>query len=243
MSAVVCEQLWPGQLVLPPDPASVRVTIGGKTVTVAGAKFAADLLSRSPGLMIRQPLARISHPLAWCDYHAEAAPYRADYYGRLTFTGRGAAGRQVAKQAFIKAIGVRCEEAMRLAPYAAARVLIEQAYTAFGSDPSYYMEMARSAVATMERQHAWKLRQDLKSAQDRARAKCKQAAGQFTCRNESPCGTGACRFAEGVLRSVTVAAKEGRVPRPANHVPGTPYSAEPALAQLEQLVPFRVTVA
>lgn len=225
----------------PADPWKVHVGIGGVSVTVASGRHAADVLENSPGLMIRQPLRRIGHPLAWCNYHAEAAPYR-DRYASLAFTGRGAAGRHVAKCAFIHAVRFRCDEGMRLAPYIAVLPLLRQAYQAMGSDPSYFMEMARSAVVLMEKQHAWRLRQDLKAAQDKARQACRSAAGEFTCRVQSACGTDSCRFAEGVFRQITVPVREGRIPRPPNHQPGTPYSPDLALAQLEKLRPFRVEV-
>lgn len=226
-------------MVLPDaDPAEVPVVIGGVRVSVLSAVYAASVLERAPGLMIRQPLARIGHPLAKCNYHAEAAPYRDHFLAALTFSGRGAAGRHVAKHAFIYAVRGRCREAMELAVVAD---LLDEAYAAMGSDPSYIMEMAETAVAVMVHQHQWQLRQQLKAAQVKARKACSAADGQFMCSVASACGTGDCRFAEGIFAQLTAEAKPGRSPRPANHG-GDPYSAEPALAELEQLYPFRVAV-
>lgn len=220
------------------DPAEVPVIIGGVRVSVMSAVYAVNVLERSPGLMIRQPLARIGHPLAECNYHAEAAPYRDQFMAALTFSGRGAAGRHVAKHAFMYAIRGRCREAMEMA---AVADLLEEAYAVMVRDPSYIVEMAETAVAVMAHQHQWQLRQQLKAAQVKARKACMAAAGEFICRSAHACGTGDCRFAEGIFAQLTSEAKPGRSPRPANHE-GDPYSAEPALAELERMHPFRVAV-
>ena len=70
----------------------VFLVIGGVYASVGVISDAHHILEDSPGLMVRQPLSRYRNPLAVCDYHVEAAPYRDLYYSSLSFTGKGAAG-------------------------------------------------------------------------------------------------------------------------------------------------------
>jgi hypothetical protein len=197
------------------------------------------ILSVSYGMMVRQPLARCRNPLALCDYHAEAAPYREQYYDSLACHGRGAAGRPATKQAFMHALRVRTADAMRDAPLLAAMPLAAEAYDAMRTDVSYVMAMSKMAVSVLERQHTWQLRSKLHQAQQEAMVLCGQQAGEFTCDSKSACGTGTCRFASGDCRDITVPAGEGKTIRPANHH-GGPFSSDAALGELEELHPFRV---
>jgi hypothetical protein len=189
--------------------------------------------------MVRQPLLRIGSPLAWCAYHHVAAPYRASFMSQLERSGRGAAGRPSTKQAFIYALGVICGEARQAMLLHALGDVIAGAYEAFLADAYYVTAMASAAVDIMSRQHALAQRQALKDAQASAMRQCGEAAGQFTCAEPGPCGTGGCRFAS-LLVQVQVPPRPGRIQRPANHVSRRGYSAEPALAALAEQQPFRV---
>jgi predicted peroxiredoxin len=224
------------------DEDEVYLVIGGIMTSVTVVSEAHDILLASPGLMVRQPLAHGHNPLALCDYHAEAAPYRDQYYHSLTFKGRGAAGRPATKQAFMHALLVRITSAMRDAPLLAQMPLAAEAYAAMRTDVSYVMAMSKMAVAVLSRQHAWKLRSELRQAQQEAMAKCQQQAGEFTCDSKSACGTGTCRFSCGIYQTITTSAGDGKTARPANHR-GGPFSSDNALAELEEKRPFTVRQA
>lgn len=189
--------------------------------------------------MVRQPLARYRNPLALCDYHGEAAPYRSQYYAGLTHKGRGAAGRPATKHAFMHALRVRAADAMTTAPLVAAMGLADEAYQAMSTDVSYVLAMVKAAVGIMARQHQWRLRSELRQAQQLAMAQCTGQDGQFSCDSSTACGTGACRFASGTYLQVSTPAGPGRTPRPVNHGGGA-FSSDSALADLERLMPFRV---
>jgi hypothetical protein len=221
------------------DQDEVYLVVGGVMTSVYTALEAHSILAGSPGLMVRQPLARFRNPLALCDYHSEAAPYRDMFYSTLSHTGRGAAGRPATKHAFMHALKVRAADAMRDAPLLAAMPLAAEAYDAMRSDVSYVMAIAKSAVTVLAKQHQWRLRSELRAAQADAMEQCSRAAG-VTCDNATACGTGACLFASGIYKQVTSPAGEGRTARPANHR-GGPFSSDSALADLERLHPFRVT--
>jgi hypothetical protein len=51
-------------------------TVGGVTAHVTKIREALAILRESPGVMIKQPLARAGNPLAAMDYHAVAAQER-----------------------------------------------------------------------------------------------------------------------------------------------------------------------
>jgi hypothetical protein len=220
----------------------VYLVIGGIMTSVTVVSEAYDTLLASSGLMVRQPLAHDHNPLAMCDYHAEAAPYREQYYRALTFKGRGAAGRPATKQAFMHALLVRIASAMRDAPLLAQMPLAAEAYAAMRTDVSYVMAMSKMAVAVLARQHAWKLRSELRQVQQEAMAKCQQQAGEFTCDSPSACGTGTCRFACGIYQAISAPAGTGKTARPANHR-GGPFCSDKALAELEEIRPFCVREA
>jgi hypothetical protein len=222
-----------------PEQEQVFLVVGGVMLSVNMVTEAREILTEAPGLMVRQPLARYRNPLALCDYHSEAAPYRGKFYASLTFTGRGAAGRPATKHAFMHALRVRSEEAMRDAPLIAAMPMAARAYEAMATDVSYVMAMSKMAVGILQKQHSWRLRSELRQAQQTAAAECAKQAGEFSCDNKSACGTGACRFACGIYKSVTAPAGDGKTARPANHG-GGPYASDTALAELERLQPFRL---
>lgn len=228
-----------------PDPANreheVFLKVGGVRASVRAVTEAHSILQDSPGLMVRQPLARYRNPLALCNYHQEAAPYRIQYYGSLSFTGKGAAGRPATKFAFMHALRVRSAEAMRDAPYELGLPLLaSEAYEAFGQDVSYVLAMVKLAVSVQAKQHAWRLRSELRQAQQEAMARCQQDEGAWSCHAASACGTGECPLASGAYKKVTAVAGPGKAQRPPRHVPGGAYGLEQAAQQLEQLVPFRV---
>jgi hypothetical protein len=216
--------------------------VGGVLTSVAVVTEAHSILANSPGLMVRQPLARLGNPLALCDYHNEAAPYRERFYTSLVHTGRGAAGRPATKHAFMHALQVRASDAMRDAPMLGAMPLAAEAYDAMRTDVSYVMAMAKMAVSVMARQHQWRLRAELRAAQQEAMGRCQQRAGEFSCTIKTACGTGDCPFASGVHTKVTSPAGEGKTTRPVNHGGGS-FSSDSALADLERLQPFKVASA
>lgn len=225
-----------------PDEQSVLISVGGVLCSVREALDALALLEKSPGLMVRQPLERAGNSLASCDYHREAAPYRHQFYVRLACKGRGAAGRPATKHAFMHALRVRSSEAMERAPYAARQDYADEAYAAMGIDVAYVAAMAQMAVGVLEKRHLWRLRSDLKTAQVAAMRECAGHAGEFVCGNPGACGTGTCRFAQGVFADVTVIASAGKIPRPVNHT-GSPFGLDASLTQLTQLMPFEVAAA
>jgi hypothetical protein len=126
--------------------ADCPMVVGGITCTASSTATGLSVLLAAPGLMIRQPLARAGSPLASCDYHAVAAPYRA----RFLTTGpgeplrRGAAGRHIAKQAFCTALTDLLADVAG-DPWAAWESLAVRAWRAFGSDPGYATAIAAAA--------------------------------------------------------------------------------------------------
>jgi hypothetical protein len=226
-----------------PGEDEVYLVVGGVMTSVVVATEAHAILTDSPGLMVRQPLARCRNPLALCDYHAEAAPYRDQYYLKLAHQGhRGAAAPPTTKFAFMHALRSRTADAMRDSPLLTAMPLVAEAYDAMRTDVSYVMAMSKMAVAALARQHAWRLRSELRQVQQQAMAQCQRQAGQFTCDNESACGTGECRFTCGVYQLIAAPAEDGKITRPANHR-GKTFSPDSALEALAQLKPFKVREA
>ncbi len=114
---------------------------------------------------------------------------------------------------------------------------LRAAKAAFAADSGYAEEMAKAAVAVAAREHAAALRGLLSAGMSAAATSCAAARGQFTCSATAACGTGDCRFAAGVLATLSAPAAPGRLPRPANHQGGG-FSSAAALAALEQAVPY-----
>jgi hypothetical protein len=224
----------------PVDEAEVFLSVGGVMASVATVSEAHEILHESSGLMVRQPLEHYRNPLACCDYHAEAAPYRSLYYKRLAHHGhRGASAPPTTKFAFMHALQVRSLAAMHSAPLVRAMPLVAEAYEAMAKDVAYVMAMSEMAKNVLAKQHAWRLRSELRQAQSEAMIEC--SGETFICESKSACGTGTCRFATGIYSDITAPASPGKTPRPANHADGRPFSSEPALVQLGELMPFRVT--
>lgn len=122
--------------------------VGGVECVVGDCESALECLTVATGLMVRQPLLRISNPLADCDYHAVAAPYKAQM--RLFFPspgGRGAAGRHITKRAFCFALSQLVAVARDMSPVAAFSGVTQRAWDAFSRDPGYAEAMARAAAA------------------------------------------------------------------------------------------------
>lgn len=130
--------------------AACPMVIGGIACTASDAAFSLSVLIAAPGLMIRQPLLRAGSPLAACDYHRVAAPYR----DRFTVVSpgehlhRGAAGRHIAKQAFCAALGALLASVAD-DPWAAWEALAARAWRAFASDPGYATQIAAAASSTL----------------------------------------------------------------------------------------------
>jgi hypothetical protein len=120
------------------------LVVGGVNCTAFTVASALDCLEAAKGLMIRQPLSRIGSPLARCDYHAVAAPYRSRFE-TLTGAGRGAAGRHIAKQAFCSALRELLAVCRELDPIAAFEAVSHRAWLAFASDFAYCEAMALAA--------------------------------------------------------------------------------------------------
>lgn len=217
----------------------LRMLVGGIEVSPGDVEQALVCLRSSAGLMIKQPLARISSPLADCDYHAVSAPWR-DQFMAGSPAGRGAAGRSIAKDAFCFAL----EQTLIAAdPQAALRQLLDDAMLAFSSDHAYAAAIARAAVGIAAKKHTALLRAQLRQAAHQAVSQCDLAAGTFRCDNASPCGTGDCRFAQGDLVFIETSSLKGKQTRPANWPgAGATFSSDDALPALEKLSPFVVPV-
>lgn len=224
----------------PVDSAEVFLPVGGVMASVATVSEAHEILQESSGLMVRQPLAHYHNPLACCNYHAEAAPYREQVYLQLKHHGhRGASAPPTTKLAFMRALQVRSRSAMLSAPLVRAMPLIAEAYEAMAKDVAYVMSMSELAKSVLARQHSWRLRSELRQAQSEAMIEC--SGHSFACESNSACGTGSCRFARGIYSDITSPAGPGKTPRPANHVEGGAFSSDAALTELEILLPFHVT--
>lgn len=199
-------------------------------------------LRASPGLMVRQPLARSGSPLALCDYHAVAAPFKVRYI-TSPLSGRGAAGRHITKAAFMAALAAVLDQAAAEEPLHAFGAALDAAFQAFGSDSSYAAAMARTAVTHQQRAHTAALRAQLRQAAHQAVSACDARLGQFTCAATSACGTGDCQFAAPDMQALRSPAAPGRAPRPDNHLgTGTGFDPLSALDALEELRPFTVAV-
>lgn len=216
---------------------AIYVTVGGVQVTTTQTGLALDILKSSKGMMVRQPLQRAGNPLALCDYHAAAAPYRDRV--ALPMQGRGAAGRHLTKSAFILALEDVIASAAAGEPFSA---LLADTATAFALDASYSVSIARAAVGILEARHKTELRQRLMSASQAAVRQCDSAAGQFTCSLATACGTGACRFAAAGLGFIGTPASEGRATRPLNHRGGT-FDPASALSELAEEFPLDLAAA
>jgi hypothetical protein len=188
-------------------------------------------------MMVRQPLLRLGNPLARCDYHAVAAPYLQLFRAVLgSPAGRGAAGRPSTKAAFCHGLGLILEQARLDAHAARFQAAIRSARSAFGTDHSYAAAMATAAVTVRRKRHTAGLRDLLRAAGTQAAAQCAREPG--TCQSLTPCGTGTCVFASGVLTQVTTSSPEGRTRRPARHRGAPMFSPDAALPELERLIPF-----
>jgi hypothetical protein len=193
-----------------PALAERRVTVGGVEVSYAEAERAAGILAATASSVIQPSLRTAGSPLAGCDYFAAAAPYieQCRYWPR---TGRiGAAGRHVTKTAFIIAVEAALE--------AAREREIAAALDAFARDERYAAAMAREAVGVRERARAAGVRSSVRAAVHRALALCGERPGEFTCDEDTACGSGSCRFASPALRLAVAVAGPGKFTRPANHV-------------------------
>jgi hypothetical protein len=222
------------------DAAEVFLPVGGVMASVATVSEAHEILQESSGLMVRQPLAHYNNPLSCCDYHAEAKPYRDQVYLQLKHHGhRGASAPPTTKLAFMHALQVRSQEAIRSAPLVRAMPLIAEACEAMAHDVAYVMAMSEMAKSVLSKQHAWRLRSELRQAQSNAMIEC--SGHSFTCESQSACGTGTCRFAAGVYADIDAPAGPGKTQRPANHVGGGGFSSDAALVELGERIPFRVT--
>jgi hypothetical protein len=182
--------------------------------------------------MVRQPLARAGSPLAACNYHSAARPWldRDAPPG-----GRGAAGRPRTKEAFCQALEAVLADG-RDRHLSELSGPDEEALGAFSADHAYAAAIAAAAVGILRHRHTAGLRQRLRESAAVAVTACQERG---TCRLATPCGTGQCVFASGVLRQVTAASETGRMRRPAQHA-GRGFSPDDALADLEALVPFAV---
>jgi hypothetical protein len=228
--------------------------VGGVAVSSTEIEQALRILRSSPGMMVAQPLRRAGNPLADCDYHAAAAPFRADP-GTVPVKGRGAAGRHLTKPGFVialeSALAQAGEETRRRTELEAAVhelqaavpvTDVEQALAAFGEDHSYAAAMAVAATGILRKRYLSELQATLRLASAAATGVCSGMAGMFRCAAAAPCGTGDCRLAQGKLAALAVsgpAPRQGSMKRPANHTAaGTSFSPDAMLSALEKLVPW-----
>ena len=233
--------------------------IGGVPVTREQAESALDVLRSSSGMMVRQPLQRAGNPLAYCDYHAAAAPYRL-HASEVPAAGRGAAGRHLTKPAFVIAVEsvlaeerdqeqrqAELERAVSRLRCAVLPAQVERAMSAFVSDYSYTAAMAAAAVAVLRKRHQAGQRALLRAASQAAVSACARQDGMFQCRAAAPCGTGDCRLARGVLAQLApppeVPPRGMTLARPANHVTGGRFSPDSMLPGLLERQPWTVHLA
>lgn len=202
-----------------------QVAVGGVSVDYAEAERAVEILASSRSSVVMPSLRAAGCALAGCDYFAAAAPY-VEWARYAPRTGRaGAAGRHVTKVAFIAAVE-RALETAREQEVAAALL-------AFGTDERYAVAIARAAVEVRERARAAGVRSSVRAAVLRALAACGERAGEFSCDEDTACGTGACRFASPSLRLAVSVAGPGRFARPANHVrAGTSFTEAAQAAEV-----------
>ena len=210
----------------------VLFNVGGITVTGTQAAEALHVLRKSRGMMVRQPLTRAMHPLSRCDYHRVAGPYKERVC--LPKAGRGAAGRHLTKTAFCLALEDIIAQAAQGAQFSD---LLAEAALAFATDHSYGVAMAKAAVLALEQRHRSDLRASLTEASRAAVAQCAARDGKFSCSWQGACGTGECRFARGIFRSITGTSESGRTPRPANHE-GSAFDLTAGMAELARLRPL-----
>lgn len=107
---------------------------------------------------------------------------------------------------------------------------VDTALRAFAVDVSYAVSMAHAAVVIDRKRRVWQARKDLRDAEARAHADCRDV-GSFECHAASPCGTGDCKFATDELAALVVADCPGDTVRPQRSNPSS-YSLEPAVAAL-----------
>ncbi len=129
-----------------------QARIGGVTVTLVQISEALESLQATAYPMMKRTLQQIGSPLADCDYHAVAAPYR-EQFRVLPSTGRGAQGRHLTKRAFCFAL-MAVLNSIALDPAQGFLPLLEDAYAAISSDYTYSAAIARSAVAFRKRRAA-----------------------------------------------------------------------------------------
>lgn len=187
--------------------------------------------------MVRQPLTRSGSPLAACDYHAAARPW-LDL--EAPSGGRGAAGRPRTKEAFCTALQDALEHGRRAQMDEYCVPQVAAALDAFGRDHSYATAMAQAAVALLHRRHTAALRRELRASAAIAVTACSAPPG---CNVITPCGTGRCVFASGVLREIVTPSSRGRMRRPRGFAGTAGFSPDDALPELERLVPFSVAGA
>jgi hypothetical protein len=133
---------------------SAPVTIGGIVTTALEVARALQVLTASAGMMVAQPLRKANSPLAACDYHAAARPWKAASAASDPHHGRGAAGRHITKVAFMACLSAALKAAQRLSRLSGFRDLVAEAIRAFGTDVSFaesICDLARAirpAIAT-----------------------------------------------------------------------------------------------
>lgn len=109
--------------------------------------------------------------------------------------------------------------------------LLASAYRAFSSDVSYAVAIAKQASALQKKRAVWSLRMELRAAEKQARAQC-AASAPFSCKVQSPCGTGDCLFSSGDLSKLVVPLTEIDIDKPHG---GTAYNIEAAVGPLRAL--------
>lgn len=110
---------------------------------------------------------------------------------------------------------------------------VQAALAAFSQDVTYAVLMARSAVTIGRKRQAWSARKELREAEARAHAQCRDTA-PFHCHATGPCGVADCKFAEGDLARLDVPGAAGGTPRPQAHSTGG-YSLAAAVDPLLDL--------
>lgn len=110
--------------------------------------------------------------------------------------------------------------------------LLVEADKAYRKDVSYAIAVCGAARSIESKREVWKLRLELREAAKKARFACSKVKS-FKCENTSPCGLGACRFAEGDMMLLTLQSP-GNTLRPQIDSMAS-YGLEGAVESLRQL--------
>lgn len=111
--------------------------------------------------------------------------------------------------------------------------VVDSALAAFAQDVSYAVGMVRQATTIQSKREVWAIRSELRDAESLARKMCAEDE-VVGCASKTPCGVGACRFAQGDLAQAHVP-EEVLVGGKKKPCGGTGFEIDPAVAVLRRL--------